>query len=119
MFGFLLAMITAFVPADVTPINRARGYQISCDTTAIKMSPASGIGSPSTGGPGFQSFKFWNNTTTLVYVGGSDVDTTKGIPYCTTAASCPQSFDSYDGNPAGFWCYASGATTVTILAGNK
>lgn len=107
-------LFTSPVVALADPLGKFRTYQITCTGTAARMIPTD---DPRT----FQAFKFWVNNATEVYMGGSDVTTTtKGLPYCTTAANCVAAYDSVDGNPAEFYCRtAGGSITVTVLAGRK
>ena len=110
------ALLLMTYPTSVNALSDSlglyRSYQVSCTSTPGKMCR--------TGYCSFQAFKFWVNSATPVFMGGSDVDTsTKGMPYCTAGASCLQSFDSIDGVPANMFCDSGGTVTVTVIAGRK
>lgn len=111
-----LAGLVWFTPAAnalADSLGIARSYEVSCTTGATRLRPASGLS-------GFAAFKVWNNSTTAVYIGGSDVDTsTKGYPICTTS-SCDGASIPVDAKPDVFFCrVAVGSVTVKVLAGGK
>lgn len=124
VFGFLaivalavgLVMATTMKPAVALadPLTKVAAYQISCGTSATRLAP-------STYPMDYNAFKFWVNSATTVYFGGSDVDTsTKGMPYCTNTTNCLAAFDSIDGYAREVYCrVAAGSVTVTVLAGKK
>lgn len=89
------------------PLGRIRSYEITCDTTARRLSPTSGYVPTS-------AFKMTVGAT-QIFVGGSDVNaTTAGFPY---AASSSESFDV---TPGVVWCRTSaGSSVVEIIAGTK
>ena len=91
-----------------TPLGKVRAYQVSCTTAA-------GGVTLSDGQPISSLFVFVNSATP-VYVGGTDVDATHGMPICTATASCPSSSISFDVKDAR--CLSSaGTVTATVLAG--
>jgi hypothetical protein len=68
-------------------------------------------------GYGYSSVRCFNLTTTPVYLGGSNVNTsTLGYPICTDTASCPESAITVDGQNV-YGIVASGSTTVTCIKG--
>jgi hypothetical protein len=112
MFGLLLMTYPTSVNALADSLGFYRSYQVSCTSSAAKMCR--------TGYCSFQAFKFWVNSSTPVYMGGSDVDTsTKGMPYCTDSANCVQAMESVDGSPSSMSCVSGGTVTVTVIAGRK
>lgn len=119
-----LAAVVAFVflasqPAEALadPLGKMYSYQVSCAATAggTRLVPSSGSAQKS-----LQAYKFWVNSATPVYFGGSDIDSTHGMPYCTASASCVAAMDSVDGSPNETFCLSSsGSVTVTVWAGRK
>ena len=106
-FGIIL---TPKAMALADSLSKGTSYEIACDTTAVRLSPTTQ----------YSAFRFWVNSSTPVYVGGSDVNTsTAGMPYCTDTAACVLATDSIDGNPSEFWCRAGSAVTVKVIAGGK
>jgi hypothetical protein len=87
-----------------------RVFQLSCDGTVRKIVPASGR-------TGSLAVLLWNSTSTAVFIGGSDVNTTTtGIPICSSS-SCVSSSLSIDSNPV-LYCQTAGSTvTLTVLQG--
>lgn len=112
IFGLMVVTYPTSVNALADSLGFYRSYQISCTTSALAMCR--------TGYCNFQAFKFWVNSATPVFVGGSDVDTsTKGMPYCTDGANCVASSEPVDGSPGSLFCRSGGAVTVTVFAGRK
>lgn len=96
-------------PAVFTSLGKVRSYQVSCATTA-------GGTDLSDGSPISSIFVFINSATP-VYIGGTDVDSTHGMPVCTAAASCAASSLSLDVKEAR--CLSSsGTVTATVIAGS-
>jgi hypothetical protein len=114
VFGLL---VVAADPAEAqsAPLGKGRVWNISCGTTAATLKPPTKDSLVP-----YKEFRVWNNSATVVYLGGSDVtqDTTKGYPICTTAASCEQAGISIAGFADSFSCRtASGTATVVVFAG--
>lgn len=96
---------------DKTLTNVA-AEQISVSTTAELVTNDM----ESDKGKTWRSCLIFNNSATVLYVGGSDVDSTDGMPICTDSASCVKSSITIDGKDA--WVVAaSGTLTPTILCG--
>lgn len=94
------------------PVGTVRVFQKSCGTTAAPLCAGQNCS--------YQTAKFWVNSATPVFIGGSDVDTsTKGMPYCTDTASCISAGDSADAVLPALWCKAGSSVTVTVLVGKK
>lgn len=97
--------------ADVTPLGRFRAYEVTCGATAARLSPPALQGAPSR----FQSFELTNGST-VIYLGGDNVNDTGGVGKSMAADATK----SIDGDPAALWCItASGTSIVSILAGQK
>lgn len=99
-------------PALATPLANPRAYQIGCLAAAggISLKKTTDLKSVS-------SLVIWNNSATPVYIGGSDVTSTLGMPICTDSAACPSSSVAFDGT-APFCLSSSGTKTVVVLAGS-
>ena len=88
------------------PLARVRAYKITCDTTPRKLSPT-------TGWLPVSSFKFKNGAA-IIYLGGSDVNTTTtGYSYAISDT------DSWDASPGSVWCVSATSSEVTVVAGTK
>ena len=116
--GIFLGALVAFlalvvVPAAAlsTPLAQLRGYEIGCIATAggISLGKAGDLKAVS-------SMMVWVNSATPVYIGGTDVTSTKGMPICTNTALCPASSISIDAK--GATCLSSsGTVTASVLVG--
>jgi hypothetical protein len=103
-------VLTPKAMALADSLSKGTSYEITCDTTAIRMSPTTQ----------YSAFRFWVNSSTPVFVGGANVATTlTGMPYCTDTANCVLPTESIDANPREFWCVAGSAVTVKVIAGGK
>lgn len=88
-----------------TSLGRVRVFQQSCGTSAAKL----------TDNLPYSAVRVWNNSTTAVYLGGSNVNTsTTGMPICTTT-SCID--DDLPSDVREVWCVAGSSVTVTVIAG--
>lgn len=65
---------------------------------------------------GNKSCMIWNNSATILYVGGSDVDSTHGWPICTNTSTCPAAVLSTDVREA-YYVSASGTLAPIIVCG--
>jgi hypothetical protein len=101
-------LVTDISPFLSTPLGKVRAYEVACATTA---------GGTSLGdGEAFSSLYVWINSATPVYIGGTNVDATHGMPFCTASASCPSAVLSMDAKLAR--CLSSsGTVTAIVLAG--
>lgn len=95
-------------PSGAHPaLGKVRAYQVSCTTAAGGVSLAVGQ---------MSSALVWINSATPVYIGGTDITSTKGMPLCTAIASCVQSSVSIDSKE--LRCLSSsGTVTATVLVG--
>lgn len=85
-------------------------FSVSCATSATSVVPSTGAG--------IEDAFIWNNSTTPVYVGGSAVGTSTGIPICTDTASCVQSSIALSVVRGGVYCkVSSGTVSVRVLSG--
>ena len=104
----------AYTPEASALSNTLTGVtaeQISVTTTAELLTNDMESGKGKT----FRSCMVFNNSATVLYVGGEDVDATDGMPVCTDS-SCVASSLTVDGRDA--WVVAaSGTLTPTILCG--
>jgi len=89
-----------------SPLFRAADYAVECGTTAVQINTNSG-----------NSLWCDNNSTTSVFLGGSDVDTT-GICVSKDAANCPRRDVPADFASGALYCRtASGTVTLQCLVG--
>lgn len=99
-------------PADALsdPLGRLRVYTFACGTSAAQIMP--------TGAPrSAKAMRIWNNSTTPVYLGGADVNTsTLGWPICTDASVCEQPAFPIDSNPV-VYCVAGSTVNVKVFLG--
>lgn len=113
---FVVGLYLAFPaePADAydTPLAKVHAYQLGC------VASAGGISlKKSTDLQNYSHLTVWNNSATPVYIGGSDITSTLGLPICTDTAACPAASISMDA--AGAYCLSSSGTkTVVVLAGS-
>jgi hypothetical protein len=85
-------------------------FSVSCATSATSVVPSTGAG--------IEDAFIWNNSATPVYVGGSSVGTSTGIPICTDTASCVQSSIALSVVRGGVYCkVSSGTVSVRVLSG--
>lgn len=110
--GALLALL---LPAAATwalarPMTELVAKSVTIGTTVERITFETGITT------GFDSCLIWNNSTTTLYVGGSDVDGTDGFPICTNTSNCPDSKVTVDATSA-YALSSSGNLTVKILCG--
>lgn len=112
LFAAILAVIWSGQSQALSdPLGTFRSFEKSCGTTAAPL--CSGANCKIKAG------KFWVNSATPVYMGGSDVNTgTLGMPYCTDTATCVAASEPIDGNLNGLWCKAGSSVTVDIIVGN-
>lgn len=89
-----------------SPLFKAADYAVTCGTTAVQINTNSG-----------NSLWCDNNSSTSVFVGGSDVDTT-GICISKDAANCPRRDLPADYASGALYCrVASGTVTLQCLVG--
>lgn len=110
--GVLFLLSLAF-PAEALsdPLSLVRVFQFSCTTTAAQIKPTDVPRNA-------KAMRIWNNSTTPVYLGGSDVTNglTKGWPICTDTAACEQASFPID-VVANVYCRAGSSTTVQVFFG--
>ncbi len=91
-----------------TPLAKVRSYTVSCATTAG--------GTSLNDGEATSSMFIFVNSATPVYIGGTDIDSTHGMPVCTAAASCVSASMSLDVKTAR--CLSSsGTVSALVIAG--
>lgn len=106
--GFLVWTPPAEALSD--PLGTFRVYTFSCTTAGQQIVPSSGRKSS-------KAARFWNNSATPVYLGGSDVATTStGYPICTDTAVCEASGFSIDSAPV-VWCRAGSTVSIVVSVG--
>ena len=93
------------VPALGGSGKSAPSWTQNCTGSAAKIDRPTGI-------KGYVSILVWNNSSTPIYLGASDVSSS-GMPYCTAAATCPMSFESFD--VTNLWCITGGGTVPIIV----
>lgn len=109
--GVVLGLLMASSLSDnaqalSAPLFRAGDYAVTCGTTATQINTVGG-----------NSLWCDNNSTTSVFLGGSDVDTT-GICISKDAANCPRRDVPADFGSGALFCrVASGTVTLQCLAG--
>lgn len=109
LLGIVISIAAMAALGLGAPLNGSHTFPVACGTAATRIADTTSTG--------LSAFMAWNNSTTLVYVGGSDVDTsTKGMPICTTAATCFASSIAIDGGGA-YCIVASGSTTIEVIGG--
>jgi hypothetical protein len=110
--GALLFLLlpAAGVFALANPVSEVRAEILSVGTTAERVTEEIGFTT------GWKSCMLWNNSATVLYVGGPDVDSTDGFPICTDTASCPDSKIVIDAS-AYYVVAASGTLTPNIICG--
>jgi cobalamin biosynthesis protein CbiD len=92
------------------PLTGIYSETLSVTTTAERVTSEYNITT------GWKSCTIWNNSATILYVGGSDVDATDGFPICTDTASCPDS--KFTADATGFYVVsASGTLTPRLICG--
>jgi hypothetical protein len=85
-------------------------FSVTCATSATPVVPSSSAG--------IEDAFIWNNSAIPVYVGGSSVGTSTGIPICTDTASCVQSSIALSVVRGGVYCkVSSGTVSVHVLSG--
>lgn len=106
IIGF--AAIPAHALSD--PLGRLRVYTFACGTSAAQVLP--------TGAPrSAKAMRLWNNSTTPVFLGGADVNTsTLGWPICTDTAVCEQASFPIDSNPV-VYCVTGSTVNIKVFAG--
>lgn len=110
--AFVFACLWFASPAKALSdsLGTVRVYTFSCTTTAAKIIPSSGVRS-------VKAQRFWNNSTSPVYIGGTDVDTsTKGWPICTDTAACEQASFPIDAGTT-VWCKAGSTVSLLVFTG--
>jgi hypothetical protein len=104
-----LASFSLFAMALAAPMSKIGSFQESIADSATLIDPDDGYG--------YSSVRCFNLTTTPVYLGGSNVNTsTLGYPICTDTAACPESAITVDGQNV-YGIVATGSTTVTCIKG--
>lgn len=90
-----------------TSLGNMRAHQVLCTTDPTAV----------TDGYNASSMLLWNNSTTPVYLGASNVNTTtRGFPICTDTATCLRADMPIDGKYL-YCIVGSGSQTITVLAG--
>lgn len=117
-FGVLFAAsvlfcYVAFSPraeALSDPLAYVRTFTFSCTTSAARIVPSTSVRTQ-------KAMRVWNNSTTPIYLGGSDVDTsTKGWPICTDTANCEQASFPID-SQAVVYCVAGSTVSLKVITG--
>lgn len=112
VFATALMIYSDKSSALADPVGTVRVFQKPCNSTASPLCTGQNCQ--------YQTAKFWVNSATPVFIGGSDVDTsTKGMPYCTDTATCVAAGDTADALLPALWCKSGGSVTVTVLVGKK
>lgn len=108
MYLILIIIPILLLMGLAAPLRGIRTFQVTCGTTATRISDSKGD---------ISAFTVLNGTATAAFLGGSDVDaTTKGMPICTTVNTCYDSKFSIDGGAA--YCMSvGGAVVLTVTAG--
>lgn len=103
-----LVVVAALALAGLSSsLGNMRAHQVACGTTATAV----------TDGYAASSMLLWNNSTTPVYLGASNVNTTtRGFPICTDTAACLRADMPLDGKYL-YCIVGAGSVTLTILAG--
>lgn len=108
----LLAVVLVGVLASLGlggSLYTAKDFSVTCSTSATLIT-ASGV-------DGYQSLYCDNNSTTSVFLGGADVDTS-GLCISTNTANCPRRDMPADYGYGALYCrVASGTQAVNCLAG--
>ena len=93
-----------------TPLSDPRSYTVDCGTSVTRI----------VGGQRWvqHSYRCINISTTSVFVGGNNVTTVNGIPYCTTAASCPDGAGFGGDFKVEYCIVASGTVTLRCRSGS-
>lgn len=112
-FSALVVLSYAF-PAQALsdPFSQVRVFQVSCGTTATLIRPSDAPRSK-------RALRVWNNSTTPIYLGGSDVTggLTKGWPVCTDTSACEQASFPLDASGDVYCRTASGSVTTQVFFG--
>lgn len=94
-------------PSLAGSLRTAKDFTTTCTTTATQI----------VGGDGFASLYCDNNSTTSVFLGGADVDTT-GLCISTNSSNCPRRDLPADFGYGALYCrVASGTQAINCLAG--
>jgi hypothetical protein len=116
LFFIVVAAVFASMSASALsdPVGEYQVFVHACTGATSR------IESPTTG-KSFKAFQLWNNSTTPVFFGGSDVNTAtdgtaKGWPICTNTAACPRAFQEVDGIPTSLYCKAGSSVNILIWA---
>ncbi len=106
--GLLSFFLSQPAEALANPLRGLRTFQITCATTATRVTDNLGD---------MSAFTVFNGTATAAFLGGSDVNaTTKGMPICTTASTCYA--DKFPVDGGGMYCMSvGGAVVLTVMAG--
>jgi hypothetical protein len=89
-------------------LHTAKSFQVTCSTSATAIA----------GGDGYQSIWCDNNSTTSVFVGGSDVASSNNICISTNTSNCPRRDLPADYAHGALYCrVASGTQAISCLAG--
>ena len=105
-----VALLSVGALAAFSPLGSLEAEVLTVSTTATELKPAA------YGGRAPASCRVWNNSVTVVYIGGSGVDTTDGYPICTDTASCPEAAITVDGNGL-YGIVAASTQDVNVLCG--
>lgn len=90
-----------------TPIGDLKTFTRTCDTTATKI-----IGTAAS------AYVVGNLTTTPIYVGNADVNsTTRGWPVCSDTAVCFSTTLSIDASSG--YCLSTGGTATLLVMSGK
>lgn len=105
-------LLTSLAVARVDHLVFMRGgdtaSQVSCGATATEIAPRAGSIKPS-------SIIIGNNTSTIVYVGGSSVDATGGFTVCNSGCDF---FNTMAIDTQKAWCrVSSGSQNVRVMWG--
>lgn len=107
----IIAVIAAiaFTALAFKPLSGVTSKAISCGTTAVIVA----------GNAGFNSVLCSNINSTEVYLGGSDVATTNGVPICDDSDLCVGASLSIDTHQGELYCRTAADTVeIRCIMGN-
>jgi hypothetical protein len=85
-------------------------FSVSCSTSATAVVPSTGAG--------IEDAFIFNSSSTPVYIGGSSVGTSTGIPVCSDTATCVGTSLAINAVRGAVYCrVSSGTVSVRVLSG--
>lgn len=90
------------------PTSQVYSFRFAATTTQAEIQDSLATG--------FKACRVWNNSATVVYLGGNlqAIDSTDGYPICTSTASCPESVLTIDGSGVSVEA-ASGTVNLQVI----